>query len=48
MTDQAESRAQRIGGLIGEALTVIAAGALLGTLGAWTAVQIARLLLVLS
>ena len=43
-----ESRAHRIGGLIGEGLAVLAAGVLLGIAGAWVAIQSARLLLVLA
>ena len=48
MTDQAESRAQRIGGLIGETLAILAAGALLGCAGAWVAIRIVGALLVLA
>lgn len=48
MNTRTESRAQRIGRLIGEALAVIVAGVLLGCAGAWVAIRIVGALLVLA
>lgn len=41
------SRAHRVGGFIGQALGIVLVGSVFGTLGAWVALAIARLLFAL-
>lgn len=48
MSARIESRAHRVGQVIGQALGILLVGSVAGTIGAWVALQLARLLFALT